>query len=423
MTKVRKYIWIATLAAVALTGNSVFAQQSDAPGAVAPERQSVFDRPRPGYDALGAHMGSFYLLPSLDVLETYDSNIFAGAHDAKSDFYTTLRPGIALRSDWSNHALNFTASGDFKRYADHVSENNDNFATSLQGQLDILRDVYLTAGGGYRLLHEDRSSPDAAATARPVEYHVASGNLGFAHERGVVGFRLDTTVDSYSYNDATSGAGAPIVENDRNRTEYTAAPRVSYEIVRGYEAFVRTTFNARDYESPDHATGTRRDSKGYAIDTGAAIDVTHVINGDVYASYVEQDYDDARLPTASGFGFGANLLWNVTQLTSLRLSARNSVEETTQAQASGYIQNALTFTVEHELLRNVLLSAQANYSNQDYQGISRSDDVYGAGVGVKYLLTRNLSARLDVTYSQRASDAADSDYRRLLTIAGIKLQF
>jgi len=36
--------------------------------------------------------------------------------------------------------------------------------------------------------------------------------------------------------------------------------------------------------------------------------------------------------------------------------------------------------IEHELLRNLLLSAAFNYANQDYQNFGRVDNVYGVNL-------------------------------------------
>src|SRR4051794_25286779 len=114
----------AGLLAAAVLGDVAYAQAPDRePGS---ERRSVLQKARPDYDPLGARVGSFLLLPAVEVRETYDSNIFATPSNEKGDFYTTIHPELQLRSNWNNHALAFQASGDIKRYADHVSENTTN---------------------------------------------------------------------------------------------------------------------------------------------------------------------------------------------------------------------------------------------------------------------------------------------------------
>src|SRR4051794_29631010 len=261
-----------------------------APEATIVERQSVLQRPRSDYDPLGVRMGSFLVFPSARVAETYDSNVFATTTNKKDDFYTTLSPSIAVQSDWNVHSLGFRASSDTKRYASLVSENVTNFAVRGDGRLDILRNIYALGGAGYQLLHEDRSSPDSVNGKNPVEYHVTSANLGYVHEAGRLGARVNATVDSYSFNNATSNTGAKIDQHARDRIVYTVTPRASYEIVPGYHAFLQASGNGRDYVRKFDAQGFQRSSKGWEVDAGTAIDFTHVINGEVFAGYLSQSY-------------------------------------------------------------------------------------------------------------------------------------
>lgn len=425
----------AALVSIASAGGGVLAQEAGpsirAPETTIPERQSVLERPRPDYDALGIRMGSFLVFPSVGLGESYDSNVFATTNNTKSDFYTSLSPSVVVRSDWNVHALGFSAGSVTKRYASLVSENVTNLAVRGDGRLDILRDIYVSGGAGYQLLHEDRSSPDSVNGKNPVEFHVTSANLSYVHEPGRLGARIDGTVDSYSYNNASSSTGTTIPQHDRDRIVSAVAPRISYEIVPGYHAFTKLTGNERAYVQKFDTRGFQRSSRGWEVDVGTAIDLTHVVNGEVFAGYLSQYYDDPRLSTTSGFAFGGNLLWNVTQLTSLRATMARTIEETTQfatvgttnVNASGYFQSAIKLAVEHELLRNVLLSGFVDYVNSDYQGITRSDDQFDANIGGRYLLNRNLSATADLTYSNRSSNVTGVGYDRLVGILGIKAGF
>jgi hypothetical protein len=54
-------------------------------------------------------------------------------------------------------------------------------------------------------------------------------------------------------------------------------------------------------------------------------------------------------------------------------------------------------------LRNLLLNGTAAYLNDDFKGIDRTDKVYEAGVGAKYLLNRNLYIGANYTFERRIS--------------------
>lgn len=405
------------------------------PAAVGPEGTTVMNRPRPDYDPLGVRAGSFIMHPSIGLSETYDSNIFATPSGAKSDLYTTASPGLSVESDWNRHAIQFNATGQFKQYASHPSENVNNATADLRGRYDISYGQYFIADGGYALQHEDRSSPDAVADAKnPVEYHVTGGYLAYVREVGRIGLRVDGTVTSYDYNNQATTTGAIVHEQDRDRIEYVVAPRVSYELTPGYHAFVRVVGNMRRYNEVDFATAqanlaatgvatsARRNSHGYEVDAGTAIELTRVITAEIYVGFLHQEYDSPLFANVNGPAFGGNLLWSPTPLTTVKGSFSQSVAETTLLGSSSSQETNVQLTVEHELLRNVLLVASAGYVHDDYQGITRVDNTYGADAGARYLINRNLRATADISYSNRSSSVG-ANYDRVIGIVGVTLGF
>lgn len=418
---------------VALSGEHALAQTGlytpTIPGLVAPEtsvpeRQSVSQRARPDYDPLGLRMGSFLLFPSVDLTEEYNSNVYVTQTGAQSDFFTSLRPSMTFASDWNNNALNFHTDGEIRRYASLVSENESNFDAATNGRLDIQQDVYLTGGLGYQLGHEDRTSPNSVTNEKsPTLYQLGSATAAFVHESGTVGARLTGEIDDYGYNNNITSTGTPIPESYRDRIEYNATPQVSYEYIPGYHAFIRAPVNWREYNTEFDPTGFKQSSHGYDVLAGTTVGLGQIINGEVYAGYFQQDYDDPRFKSPGGVDFGGNALWNVTPIDSIRAGISRSVQETTLQPASSYVETDVSITGEHELLRNVILTANATYSNQEYQGIARTDNVYAGGVGGRYLITRNLSAGLSGTYSDRDSNTPTDSYKQTIVMANLRLQY
>lgn len=75
--------------------------------------------------------------------------------------------------------------------------------------------------------------------------------------------------------------------------------------------------------------------------------------------------------------------------------------------------------MQHELLRNVLLNGTVDYTRDDFQGTSRTDNVYGAGVGVSYLLNRNLTLDANYRFTKRDSDDDTAEFDRNIVLFGI----
>jgi hypothetical protein len=172
--------------------------------------------------------------------------------------------------------------------------------------------------------------------------------------------------------------------------------------------------------------GVKRNSHGWEVDAGTAVEITRLVTGEIYVGYLEQDYQSPVLKSPTGVAFGGNLIWNITPLWSIKGSASQSVAETDITQASSSTETNFSVTVEHELLRNVILTGNAGYIHDDYNGITRTDDTYLVGAGAKYLLNRNLRLSADITYSSRSSTStafSNAAYDRLIGIVGVQVGF
>jgi hypothetical protein len=306
------------------------------------------------------------------------------------------------------------------KYVDNSSEDFLDATAALDGRLDIQRDSFVSAGFLFNKLHEDRGSPDNTGGLEPTEFYVYRPTLGFQNRWNRVSLGIDGEVARYNFIDDQSSTGE-INQDDRDRYRYQAGVRLGYEIVPQYEAFIRTAYNIVDYDDALDDGGFNRDSDGYEVNAGARIDITGITFGDVYAGYRRQSYDDSRLEPVSGPVYGGLLTWNATGITTVKLSVRRSIEETTLTNSSGSLDSDYGLSVDHELLRSLILSGRVAYLNSDYEGITREDDYYKAGLSARYLMNRNLYVTLKYDYEQRESDSAGEDYKHnsvLLSLTG-----
>jgi len=103
--------------------------------------------------------------------------------------------------------------------------------------------------------------------------------------------------------------------------------------------------------------------------------------------------------------------------------------ETTQEGVAGILASGISLGAEHELMRNVVLSAGGSFTNNDYQGFiapnleNRNDKVYGGNVAAKYLLNRNLSTDLAYNYQSRDVNYVFSNYEVHQVMLNLRGQF
>lgn len=369
------------------------------------------ERVAEGYDQLGVRRGAFLILPSVEVDARYDDNIFATQTNESDDLIALVRPDVKVRSQWSQHALNFGANAEVARYADFTAEDYEHYTLTSDGRVDITRETNATARFRYRFSTEERGSPNDVNGVAPTDTEDMLVGARLNHRFNRVVVRVSGEFEDFDFDDVATTTGVTN-NDDRDREKWTFGLRVGYEISPRFQAFMDGSYNEIDYDSAVDDAGVNRDSDGYGVTAGVAFDITGVTRGDVGLSYREQDFADQSLTDADGVGLDAGVTWDVTRLTQVRGTAGLSIDETTTANTSGLVTQRVGVTVNHELRRNILLNGGVSYSQSDYEGISREDDTLGITAGARYLFNRYMSVGVSGNFRDKDSDAANSSWKR-----------
>ncbi len=390
---------------------------------------TVEGRARPQYDPLGQRMGAFVLFPELVVQEQYESNIFATEDNEEDDFITRVMPNLTLQSDWNNHQLQLETGGDFGFYKDNSDEDFQDYFAGASGRIDIRRSTQLRLRTRYSRDHESRESPDDANSGalnvadEPTELDIYSAGAALRHDFGRINATLGGTFDRISFDNPEAVVGPDVVEHDRDRNIYEGTLRVGYEIQPQYEAFVLGSYNVREYDGDEIPSGINRDSDGYGIAVGMEVDFGGIVFGEFFGGFRSQSYDSSALDDFSGFGGGADVTWNVTQLTTLTGSLLGDLRETTSAGASGRMVATGEIGVDHELRRNIILGANINSTRDDYEGVNRTDWIYGAAADATYLINRYLRGGVEYEFRERDGEDSTDDFTNHVFLVRLGLQY
>ncbi len=377
--------------------------------------ETVLERRRPEVEQLGIRAGSFRFLPRLETGAIYDSNVFATDSNRKHDFIWTIQPRLDIKSDFSEHALNFSASGNAGRYRDFSSENYTDYNVQADGRFDVSKSGAFDGLLYHRRNHEGRGDIDSlAGYAEPVVYRQSGGEAGYTQRFNRLRARLSGSAQYSEYDDVALRGGGIARQGDRDRWEYAGTGRLGYEFIDGYETFIQGTYSWTRHRRDRDFAGVNRDSDGYEIVGGLTGELTGLITGELYAGYLARNYDDSRLEDFGGLALGGRLNWSVTQLTTITGSLSRQIRETSSSlglgTASSYERTLLAVGVDHELLRTLMLNGRAQYRRDDFNGVSRKDDVYTLAAGATYQVNRYFTLSGGYTYEKRNSDAAGFDY-------------
>lgn len=390
-------------------------------------QETVTTRAHPETDAQGITAGSWIILPSVATEEKFNDNIYATNNTANnggvvSDYITTVSPDVAIRSNWNNGLVTFDANSQNGFYGSHTSENFNDYSFSGTGRLDITRQQYIAVRGGYFHAHEDRTSPNNDFGTKPTTYGLTDAQVEYYNKLNRVSFTLDGLLNKYDYNNVPNAAGGFIPNSDRSRDEWSGTGRVGYELQPLLEAFVKGEYSDRSYNHKTGTDGYQRSSTGYNVTAGLAMDFSGVTFGEFGVGYMSRSYDDGRFGTVSGLTANAAVTWNVTPITTFKLSGQRSIEETITFASPGFIGTSGTFSVDHELLRNLLLNGFVRVSKNDYQDVGRNDTIVGGGAGATYLLNRYANIAVSYTHTNQDSSENILNYTQNLALVRLTLQ-
>jgi hypothetical protein len=382
--------------------------------------QSVLARPRPDFDPTPISIASFNLYPSLDIGEEYNSNIFAQQKLSDADAITNIDPAVSVLSDWGRHAVGISATGDINYYAVDNHQNFNSATIQAEGRYDIAEKTWFAGTAGYQRATELRGNPSTPTSqAEPSQFNLYTATAEANRGVGLLKAKLDYAVSGYEYSSVALINGGSASQSARDRVQNKLETELSYDYTENMKPYVKGGYNWRNY-----STSGLRNSTGFNADIGTRMDWGGITTAQAYVGYSQQNYDNFTAgKNVNGIDFGADVLWNVTALTSIEGKATHSIEEATAGAASSYFLNGGSIILSHELRRDIILESTLSYEGLDYNGISQHDDYYYVSGGARYFINRNLHTDLTYGFERKATTQQDADFDQHVLMLRLGLQY
>jgi hypothetical protein len=366
------------------------------------------------YEPLGIRAGSFLVFPSLGLTEQYNDNVFADPHNTKDDFITVLEPRVQVQSTFSRHSLGLTAGGNIGFYADHPDENYQDAFIQGNGRLDVTRDNYFNGGLNFGRAHQGRDDPENNPNQKnTTEIYQYGGSLSYTHLFNRLNVMVTGAVARDDYE--------PNQDSDRDQNNYIGGLRTGYFVSPRINTYIYGAYAVGKRDQKVDSGGVERDTKTWGAGVGAAVELTNLITSDIRVGYSRQSYAEGSFSDNEGVGYGLDLTWTPTQLTTVRATGAGNFVPTSSegSDTQSNFQSTAGASVDHELLRNVHLGAHVNYIRDNFNGPSRTDNGVVVGGGVTYFLNRYFSVNAGYDYQQRWSDFPDDEFSRNLVMVGV----
>ena len=411
----------ATAALALLIGApSAQAQIETAPVATMPAAEISADQSL--FQAKGLPIGDFRLFPSLGLDAAFDDDVFRTSLSPISDYYFLISPAVVLRSEWERHMIEFKANLDQYQYVRLDHENHTNFNVSSDGRLDLGGGLVADATIAYQDLHLERGDPNLPIQAlEPTQYSDLHAIADIEQYVGPFGLRAGATFDRYDYSNTPLVGGGTFDNSFQNRDAYTAYAKADYEFSPGYAVFVQGTYDDRIYDITPDPFGFDRSSNGVAVDAGLDLQVSNLIEGNIFAGYLKQNYK-APLNSPSGVDYGASLVWYPTGLLTVHFNAQHLIEETIIPNAAAANAQLVGLNADYQFRHDIVLTAGGAYANDDFSGTARIDHVVTGTFTAKYLLNEYMFAKANFTHTDRSSTLTGFGYRDNTVMIGLGFQ-
>lgn len=376
---------------------------------------SVQNRARSDYDPLGMRFGGFTLNASVGVNAIYNSNIYAEEVTERDDVILRITPRASLQSNWSRHGLGFEAGAGIDRYNDYNSEDAETYYVGAQGRLDIGSNTQLSGFARYAREVEPRTNPDALTFGEPVEYDRSEVGVILQHTFNRLRLRGTYVHNDYDYRDIT---GFPQSFRDSEEDRFTA--RADIELTPRIGWVVEASSDERKYRNAPALS-----SDGTTFLTGINVNLTDLMRGEITFGQFEREYSSGDV---TGTAIAANLEWYVTRLTTLSFYANQSGEESGAVSAQPYTATYYGARVDHELQRNIILSAGVSFGERDYErgaiNYDRNDEFFSFDAGAEYIMSRRVAFNVRYRHEELESNGLSGyrDFDQDVISAGVSLR-
>jgi hypothetical protein len=404
------------------------------PAIATPSRRKVVIEEDP-FAPTGIRAGAFTFYPALELTGGYDTNP-AHSPQGKGSWLAIVAPELKVRSDWERHQLNADIKGNYLAYSEKFGFNADGSPT---GTPDVLDRPTLDARVAGRLDVNSRSRFDVegrllVGTDAPGSPNIVAGlarlpitttvgaTVGYTQSFNRFDLTAKATVDRGVWQASTFTDGETSSNEDRNYDQFGGAFRASYDLKPGIRPFVEVGANTRVHDLQFDRNGEQRDSNGEYAMVGTTFELSRKLTGEVAVGYLTRQYKDPNLNSIGGLAIDASLIYLMTPLTTVRATAKSTVNEVIVAGVSGDLSRDLGLQIDHAFRRWLIGTAKVGYGLDDYVGLPRLDQRLYASIALTYKLTRELQLKSEIRRDWLVSSVPGVDYVANQFLLGLRMQ-
>lgn len=364
-------------------------------------------------------LGVVKLVPTLDITQKRNDNIFAERVNATGSLITQVEPTLQFIAQQNNNVYALTFQGDLgfygsspiDDYADNRVTADLDFEFNSKSRLDIT--------GSYGRLHDARgtggSEGDPRSRKDPDEYNFKGASAAF--EFGGVGNRLGLAFDgSYADIKYRNNLADTVF---RDRKDVRVAARLLGRFSPKTRVFLEVASKDLNYDV-EPLVGGSLNSDELSVMLGVKWEITGKTSGTAKGGRVSKDFDAASRGNRDRNNWEIEAQWSPRTYSTFFLTSSRLIRETNGT--GDFIDSRETSVLWiHDWSARVHTRLDVGQGIDKFSNNPREDDLRNAGLKISYDFRRWINVGLGYSYIERESNTAVFNYSRRVYFLDISL--
>lgn len=365
----------------------------DIPGVAVEPGVTVTSRRRPDYEYSGVRLGSYLVVPELSESVGYDDNVL-GTRRKQGSAVVQTRGDIQANSDLARTVVAARITVDDNRYLSQPRQSFTNWTAQVSGAHDLGRDTVALA---YSHVNQTQTPRDlnAPQLQSSLAYRIDTLQGDYRAVFNRLSLRPDLQVSLYDFDNGVV-AGQPYRQDYRNRVTIGPSLTANYELApRRDLVLVVRNLTASYTIRPDGFVN--RDFNDSSVLAGIDYEADGLWRYRALVGYEVRQFTSPTLKSIQAPIAEASVIFTPTGLTTLTGTVARRIQDSADETTVGLTESSVKLVVDHEYKRNVLLTANAQATLDEYNRGGGNQVRYTVGAGATWLLNRNmrLGARYD----------------------------
>ena len=366
---------------------------------------TVRSRLRPAYDAPGIRYGEVTVRVELDETLGLDDNVLGQpTHRASSLIETNAQ----VRAEYNHSDTTAFASltVDDNEFPEVSQQSHTDWTASIGGTHQFGRDT-LTFTYQHLNLNQTARDLDVPQLQNALPFQLDSIRLDYRAVFNRLFVEPNLTVSDVSLSNGTV-AGTPYIQTDQDRVVFQPGVTLGYELapLRDVVLVLQDSVAAYRNRLP---TEPSRDFNDISALTGPDFQ-EGIFRYRLLAGYEVRNFTSSAYKTIANPIAEALVFWNPSGLTTVTGQVTRHIQNSSDNTTTAFTETAFGLQVDHELRRNVLLNANAQYVQDDYsanQGnAGGSQELITLSASATWLINRNLRLVGSYEFDRRNTSGA-----------------